>query len=74
MFFSSNFSGDNNMVVFDAPTKVGMIVVEINVIFVALVGVEVATSREKVDNGLHVEEHGCQHSTRKLKEFVLISQ
>lgn len=67
MFFSmvSNLVDSySNMVVFDVPTKVGVIDVEINVIFV---GVKVTTSKAKAGNGHHVKEHGYKHSTRKLK-------
>lgn len=67
MFFNSDYSGSINMVVFDIPTEDGAITVEINVIFVTLVGVEVATSRAKADNGRHAEERGCQHSIGKSK-------
>lgn len=62
MFFSSDVNDASNVVIFDLPTEVGAIVVEINAIFVPLLGVKVATSGAKIVNVFHVEELGRQHS------------
>lgn len=69
MFFSSNFSGFSNMVILNVLYKANTVTVEFNVIFNLFIRIEVIAIRMKACNGCHLEKHGHQHSTRKLKSI-----
>lgn len=67
MLFVGKFIIVSDVIVFNASTEVGTVVVEVNGVFITFIGVKGLTIRVKANYIRHNKKYVCQHPTGKLE-------